>query len=51
MMQTAQTIAKLEPEGVKIHMLCALEGTKIADLYKTGELEFMSQDEYVSTSV
>ncbi len=49
MMQTAQTIAKLEPEGVKIHMLCALEGTKIADLYKTGELEFMSQDEYVST--
>ena len=29
MMQTAKTIAKLEPEGVKIHMLCALEGTKI----------------------
>ncbi|MCM1003026.1 MAG: TIGR01212 family radical SAM protein [Candidatus Gastranaerophilales bacterium] len=49
MMQTAQTIAKLEPEGVKIHMLCALEGTKLAEIYRAGELEFMSQDEYVST--
>lgn len=49
MMQTAQTISKLEPEGVKIHMLCALEGTKIADLYRKGELSFMSEDEYVST--
>lgn len=49
MMQTAQTIAKLEPEGVKIHMLCALEGTKITDMYRAGELNFMTQDEYVST--
>lgn len=49
MMETAKTIAKLEPEGVKIHMLCALEGTKVADMYKNGELEFMSEDEYVST--
>lgn len=49
MMQTAQTIAKLEPDGVKIHMLCALEGTKLAEIYKAGEINFMSQDEYVST--
>lgn len=49
MMQTAQTIAKLEPDGVKIHMLCALEGTKLAQIYKAGEIDFMSQDEYVST--
>lgn len=49
MMQTAKTIAKLDPDGVKIHMLCALEGTKIADMYNNGELEFMSQEEYVST--
>ncbi len=49
MMQTAQKIALLEPEGVKIHMLCALEGTKIADMYRQGELEFMTQDEYIST--
>lgn len=49
MMQTAKTIAKLEPDGVKIHMLCALEGTKLAELYKSGEINFMSQDEYVTT--
>ena len=49
MMQTAQTIAKLEPDGVKIHMLCALEGTKVADMYRNGEIDFMSEDEYVST--
>ena len=49
MMQTAQTIAKLEPDGVKIHMLCALEGTKVATMYNNVELNFMSEDEYVST--
>ena len=49
MMQTAKTIAKLEPEVVKIHMLCALEGTKITEMYKNGELNFMSEDEYVNT--
>ena len=49
MMETAQTIAKLEPDGVKIHMLCALEGTKLAELYQKGEIDFMSEDEYVKT--
>ena len=49
MMETAKTISKLEPDGVKIHMLCALEGTKLADMYKNGEIEFMSEDEYVNT--
>ena len=49
MMETAKTIAKLEPEGVKIHMLCALEGTKLADMYKKGEIDFMSEEEYVKT--
>ena len=48
-METAKTIAKLEPEGVKIHMLCALEGTKLADMYKNGEIDFMSEEEYVKT--
>ena len=49
MMETAKAISKLEPDGVKIHMLCALEGTKIAQMYRHGELNFMSEDEYVST--
>lgn len=49
MMETAKTIAKLEPDGVKIHMLCALEGTKLSDMYRKGEIEFMTEDEYVQT--
>ena len=48
MMETAGKVAELEPEGVKIHMLCALEGTKIAELYNKGELSFMSEDEYIN---
>lgn len=48
MMETAGKVAELEPEGVKIHMLCALEGTKIAELYNNGELSFMSEDEYIN---
>ena len=49
MMQTAQTLAKLKVDGVKIHMLCALEGTKLATMYKNGEIEFMSEDDYINT--
>ncbi len=49
MMETAKTIAKLEPDGVKIHMLVALEGTKVTEMYRNDELDFMTEDEYVST--
>ena len=48
MIETIQKVAALEPEGVKIHMLCALEGTKIANLYNEGNLSFMSEDEYIN---
>ncbi len=48
MIETAKKVAALEPEGIKIHMLCALEGTKIADLYNSGEMSFMSEDEYIN---
>ena len=49
MMETARTIAELKPDGVKIHMLCALEGTKLAEMYRAGEIYFMSEDEYAKT--
>lgn len=48
-MQTAQRLATLGIDGVKIHMLCALEGTKLANMYKNGEIDFMSEDEYIQT--
>lgn len=49
MMQTAQKLAELGVDGVKIHMLVALEGTKLANMYKNNEIDFMSEEEYINT--
>ncbi len=48
MIETAKQVAALEPEGIKIHMLCALKGTKIAELYNNEQLDFMSEEEYIN---
>ncbi len=47
-LQTAQRLADLKIDGIKIHMLCALQGTKLAKMYDNNEIDFMSEDEYVS---
>ena len=49
MMQTAQKLAELRVDGVKIHMLCALKNTRLADMYSNNEVGFMEEDEYVQT--
>ena len=49
MMQTAQKLAELGVDGVKIHMLVALEGTKLANMYQNNEIDFMSEEEYINT--
>lgn len=49
MMETAKTLAGLGVDGVKIHMLVALEGTKLVELYNRGEIEFMTEEDYVNT--
>ncbi|MFI3299787.1 MAG: TIGR01212 family radical SAM protein [Candidatus Gastranaerophilales bacterium] len=49
-MQTAQKLAELKVDGVKIHMLCALENTKLAQIYKHNEINFMSEQEYIQTT-
>lgn len=48
-MQTAQKLAQLGVDGVKIHMLCALQDTKLAKMYDADEIDFMSEEEYVNT--
>ena len=47
-LQTAQRLADLKIDGIKIHMLCALQGTKLAQMYENKEIDFMSEDKYVS---
>lgn len=48
MLQTAQKLAELQVDGVKIHMLCALKDTKISKMYEEGKLSFMEEDEYIN---
>jgi radical SAM protein (TIGR01212 family) len=43
-MHTARELARLKVDGVKIHMLCALEGTKLAKM----DINFLNEDEYVA---
>ena len=46
-LQTAQELSRLEVDGVKIHMLCALKDTKLAKLYEVKDIDFMTEEEYV----
>jgi radical SAM protein (TIGR01212 family) len=47
-MATADKLAEMKVDGVKIHLLCAMEKTPIAESFLRGEWTPMEQDEYVS---
>ncbi|MEH7224170.1 TIGR01212 family radical SAM protein [Bacillus sp. JJ1566] len=47
MMETAREVAKLDVQGIKIHLLHLLKGTPMVKQYEKGLLEFLSFDEYV----
>lgn len=46
MLETAQAVAELEPDLVKIHLLHVLAGTDMAGLYTTGAYTPLERDEY-----
>ena len=48
MMQTARTLAAIDIQGIKIHLLNVLRGTPIAETYTAGKLQLFERDEYVS---
>lgn len=48
MMATADLVASLELEGIKIHSLYVLKGTKLAEIYQRGEFRLLELEEYVS---
>lgn len=48
MLKTAQKLAELKVDGVKIHMLCAMQGTELSKMYESGRISFMSEDEYLN---
>ncbi|MDD3436828.1 MAG: TIGR01212 family radical SAM protein [Candidatus Gastranaerophilales bacterium] len=49
MLKTAQKLAELKIDGIKIHMLCALKGTKLTTMYEEGKISFISEDDYIQT--
>ncbi len=48
MLKTVKDVAYLAPEQVKIHLLHVIKGTKMAQLYESGEYTPLSKEEYVS---
>ncbi|WP_298527566.1 TIGR01212 family radical SAM protein [uncultured Ruminococcus sp.] len=51
MLETARQVVEMRPDAVKIQMLHVIRGTKLADMYKNGEFELLSRDEYIDIVV
>ena len=47
MMETVQEVAKLDVQGIKIHLLHLLKGTPMVKQYEKGMVSFLSRDEYI----
>lgn len=48
---TADEMARLQVDGIKLHLLHILEGTKLGELFKTGQISMLGMDEYVEMVV
>ncbi|WP_407313387.1 TIGR01212 family radical SAM protein [Desulfosporosinus sp. SB140] len=51
MMETAQAVAKMPLQGIKIHLLHLLRGTPLAAIYESQPFELMMKEDYVSLVV
>ena len=51
MMATADEVARLQLDAVKIHNLYAVSNTPLADQVTSGEVTLMERDEYITTLV
>ena len=47
MIKTAEDLAQLRPDGVKIHLLHVIRGTQLANLYESGAYTPMTFEDYV----
>ncbi|MBQ9113216.1 MAG: TIGR01212 family radical SAM protein [Clostridia bacterium] len=47
MMETVRRVAALRPDQVKIHLLHVISGTKLADMYLSGEYTPLEKEHYV----
>ena len=51
MLTTADEMARLKVDGIKIHLLHVLQDTALGDLYQAGQFELLSRDAYVQLAV
>ncbi|MCH5204689.1 MAG: TIGR01212 family radical SAM protein [Oscillospiraceae bacterium] len=51
MLETARVIGKLRVDGVKIHSCHVMRGTRLAELYESGEYTPITFEEYIETVV
>ncbi|MBQ8540162.1 MAG: TIGR01212 family radical SAM protein [Clostridia bacterium] len=51
MLATAEVLAKMEPDGVKIHLLHVLKDTVCEKEYAAGDLKTLEKDEYIDITV
>lgn len=48
MLETVDYVAKSGARGIKFHLLHLMKNTKLEKIYEEGNLEFLSQEDYVS---
>jgi radical SAM protein (TIGR01212 family) len=51
MLETADEMARLHVDGIKIHLLHILAGTPLGEMYNDGKIEVLSREEYVNLAV
>jgi len=51
MLETADEMARLRVDGIKIHLLHVLRDTALGELYQAGEFELLSREAYVQLAV
>lgn len=51
MLETAREVGKLCPDGIKIHLMHVLKGTKLWELYNAGEYTPLEKNEYIEIVV
>lgn len=47
MLKTIEKIAELKVDGVKFHALCVMPNTPLEKMYNSGNIQLLSEDEYV----
>lgn len=47
MIETVKYLSDLDIQGIKIHMLSILKGTKLADIYEKEHFKLITRDEYI----